>query len=145
MEFDSIELRRIMSSNLRTLFSPQAVFTSLISCRDHARTIIKVSFRNPDYRPRLSPSFGSKDPKRTESWFRVNQRRTVVSASNWTDQKSPYETLGDSFSFAFLCLNWNASASIWIDLIEMLWNYGSRPGRVQIRGRYLNLYVRSFM
>ncbi|KAJ0025388.1 hypothetical protein Pint_08269 [Pistacia integerrima] len=82
-----------MSGNLRTICRPQAVFTSLISYRDQACSVIRVSFRNPSYKPRLSPWFGSRDLNRTESWFRVTQRRTVVSASNWADQKSPYETL----------------------------------------------------
>ncbi|KAJ4701241.1 Chaperone protein DnaJ [Melia azedarach] len=82
-----------MSGNLRTICRPHMVFTSLINCRDQARSLIRVSFRNPNDKPRLSPWFGPRELNRTESWFRVNQRRTVVSASNWADQKSPYETL----------------------------------------------------
>ncbi|KAL9446744.1 hypothetical protein AB3S75_014417 [Citrus x aurantiifolia] len=82
-----------MGSNMRTMCRPHMVFTSLISCRDQARSFIKVSFRSPNYRPRLSSWFGFRQLNRTESWFRVNQRRTVVSAANWADEKSPYETL----------------------------------------------------
>ncbi|KDO80844.1 hypothetical protein CISIN_1g024429mg [Citrus sinensis] len=82
-----------MGSNMRTICRPHMVFTSLISCRDQARSFIKVSFRSPNYRPRLSSWFGFRELNRTESWFRVNQRRTVVSAANWADEKSPYETL----------------------------------------------------
>lgn len=82
-----------MGSNMRTICRPHMVFTSLISCRDQARSFIRVSFRNPNYRPRLSSWFGFRELNRTESWVRVIQRRTVVSAANWADQKSPYETL----------------------------------------------------
>ncbi|KAL5844180.1 hypothetical protein ACOSQ4_010138 [Xanthoceras sorbifolium] len=81
-----------MSSNLRTICRPHTVFTSLISCRHQARSIVRVSFRNPSYKPRLSPWFGFRDLNRTQSWFRNNQR-TVVNASSWADQRSPYETL----------------------------------------------------
>ncbi|KAH1122928.1 hypothetical protein J1N35_006088 [Gossypium stocksii] len=87
-------------SNLRTVCRPHMVFTSLMcSSRHHylhqARSRTRVSFRNPDFR---SSSFSpwlhlSRDLRRKEPWFRVNQRRTVVRASNWSDQKSPYETL----------------------------------------------------
>ncbi|KAK2659576.1 hypothetical protein Ddye_006109 [Dipteronia dyeriana] len=80
-----------MSSNLRTLCRPHTMLTSLISCRHQARSIVRVSFRNPSCKPRLSPSFGFRDLNRTQSWFRVNQRRTVVNAS--AEQRSPYETL----------------------------------------------------
>ncbi|XWS15059.1 hypothetical protein CRYUN_Cryun35bG0061900 [Craigia yunnanensis] len=60
-----------------------------------ARSRIRVSFRNPNFRPSsFSPWFNlSRDFSMKEPWFRVNQRRTVVRASNWTDQNSPYETL----------------------------------------------------
>lgn len=85
-------------SNLRTLCRPHTVLSSFISCRNQFRTT--SSFRNPNcksllplpslYSSRLE-SWGS---SRTEPWFRVNQRRTVANASNWDEQKSPYETLG---------------------------------------------------
>ncbi|TYH89108.1 hypothetical protein ES332_D01G236100v1 [Gossypium tomentosum] len=87
-------------SNLRAVCRPHMVFTSLMcSSRHHylhqARSRTRVSFRNPDFR---SSSFSpwlhlSRDLRRKEPWFRVNQRRTSVRASNWSDQKSPYETL----------------------------------------------------
>ncbi|KAK0577497.1 hypothetical protein LWI29_033980 [Acer saccharum] len=80
-----------MSSNLRTICRPHTVLTSLISCKHQARSIVRVSFRNPSCKPRLSPSFGFRDLNRTQSWFRVNQRRSVVNAS--AEQRSPYETL----------------------------------------------------
>ncbi|KAF7829892.1 Chaperone protein dnaJ [Senna tora] len=86
---------RIMS-NLRTLCRPHALF-SFISCRHQLR--FRASFRNPNCKSRLpSPSlsctwFHSSGSVRTDLWFRVNQRRTVTKASNWAEQKSPYETL----------------------------------------------------
>ncbi|KAJ7959068.1 Chaperone protein DnaJ [Quillaja saponaria] len=78
-------------SNLRTICRPHTVFSSLLCCRHQ--------FRNPNYKPRLSsPSLlstwvDSSSSSRNELWFRVNQRRTVVKATNWTEQKSPYQTL----------------------------------------------------
>ncbi|EOY16126.1 Chaperone DnaJ-domain superfamily protein isoform 1 [Theobroma cacao] len=91
-------------SNLRTICRPHTVFSSFMCCSRHhhhhhhqhqARSRIRVSFRNPNIRPSLfSPWLDlSRDLSRKEPWFRVNQRRTLVRASNWTDQKSPYETL----------------------------------------------------
>ncbi|KAI4307339.1 hypothetical protein L6164_030539 [Bauhinia variegata] len=83
-------------SNLRTLCRPHTVF-SFISCRHQFQ--FRASFRNPNCKSRLPPLslystwFDSSCSSRTEHWFRVNQRRTVVRASNWTEEKSPYETL----------------------------------------------------
>ncbi|KAE8679797.1 transcription factor TGA4 [Hibiscus syriacus] len=87
-------------SNLRTVCRPHMVFSSLMcSSRllhlHQARSRSRVSFRNPDFR---SSSFSSwfhlsRNLSRKEPWFRVNQRRTAVRASNWSDQKSPYDTL----------------------------------------------------
>ncbi|KAK7351158.1 hypothetical protein VNO77_10397 [Canavalia gladiata] len=79
-------------SNLRTLCRPQTVF-SFISCGHQFRS--RASFRNPNFKPRLSspslcPTIGSSG---SNPWFRVNQRRTVAKASNWAEHKSPYETL----------------------------------------------------
>ncbi|KAL4301282.1 hypothetical protein AHAS_Ahas17G0285300 [Arachis hypogaea] len=59
------------------------------------------SFRNPNCNSRF-PSFSlysswlidSWGSSRTGLWFRVNQRRTLAKASNWDEQRSPYETLG---------------------------------------------------
>ncbi|XP_028771896.1 uncharacterized protein LOC114729107 isoform X2 [Neltuma alba] len=83
-------------SNLKTLCRPQPLF-SFISCRQLFRA--RASFRSPNCKPR-SPSASIYstwlDPpvsSRIEFGFRGSQRRTVVKASNWTEQKSPYETL----------------------------------------------------
>ncbi|KAK4274072.1 hypothetical protein QN277_017359 [Acacia crassicarpa] len=83
-------------SSLKTLCRPQPLF-SFISCRQLFRS--RASFRIPNCKPRSpSPSIYSTwlDPpgsSRIEFGFRGSQRRTVVKASNWTEQKSPYETL----------------------------------------------------
>jgi hypothetical protein len=96
-------------SNLRTICRPHTVFfSSFVCCRERAR--VRVSFRNPNYKPRFSspssfaPWFESLGSNGTEPWFRVSQRRTLVRASNWSDQKSPYDTLGNSLSFFFLLI-----------------------------------------
>uniref|UniRef100_A0A2N9G738 J domain-containing protein n=1 Tax=Fagus sylvatica TaxID=28930 RepID=A0A2N9G738_FAGSY len=82
-------------SNLRTICRPYTVFSSIICCRQRVRA--RVSLRNPNYRPNftssLPPWFESLSSNGAEPWFRVSQRRTLVRASNWADQKSPYETL----------------------------------------------------
>ncbi|KAK9939389.1 hypothetical protein M0R45_016085 [Rubus argutus] len=80
-------------SNLRTICRPHAVFTSFICCRHQARFSFRVSFRNPNYTPSISPTSNFPGLNRRESWFRANQRRSMVRASNWTHPKSPYETL----------------------------------------------------
>uniref|UniRef100_A0A5B7ADP2 J domain-containing protein n=1 Tax=Davidia involucrata TaxID=16924 RepID=A0A5B7ADP2_DAVIN len=84
-------------SNLRTICRPNTVFSSIICCcRDRFRSTIRVSFRNSNSKPRLSST------SVFSSWFesldygrvtRLSQRRTVVRASKWTEEKSPYETL----------------------------------------------------
>ncbi|KAG2701007.1 hypothetical protein I3760_06G022800 [Carya illinoinensis] len=85
-------------TNLRTICRPHTVvFSFFLSCRQRARA--RVSFRNPNHKPRFSsppsfsPWFESLGSNGTEPWFRLSQRRTLVRASNWTDQNSPYETL----------------------------------------------------
>ncbi|XP_059631460.1 NAD(P)H-quinone oxidoreductase subunit T, chloroplastic [Cornus florida] len=87
-------------SNLRTICRPNTVFSSIICCcRDRARyrsqSVIRVSFRNPNTKPRLSSAswLELSDLGRVEPWVRLSQRRTVARASKWTDEKSPYETL----------------------------------------------------
>ncbi|KHN09154.1 uncharacterized protein LOC114415358 [Glycine soja] len=79
-------------SNLRTLCRPQTVF-SFISFQHQFRS--RVSFRNPNCKPRLSSPFlySTIASRGSNPWFRVNQRRTVAKATNWAEQKSPYETL----------------------------------------------------
>ena len=96
-------------SNLRTICRPHihiAFFSSFICCRSQAAKS-RVSFRNPNSQSRVSlpcafsPWF---DSNRNEPWFRVSQRRTLVRASKWTDEKSPYETLGKFLPyFLFVC------------------------------------------
>ncbi|XP_034675279.1 chaperone protein DnaJ isoform X2 [Vitis riparia] len=85
-------------SNLRTICRPHihiVFFSSFICCRSQAAKS-RVSFRNPNSQSRVSlpcafsPWF---DSNRNEPWLRVSQRRTLVRASKWTDEKSPYETL----------------------------------------------------
>ncbi|KAL6184826.1 hypothetical protein ACLB2K_046226 [Fragaria x ananassa] len=83
-------------SNLRTICRPHAVFTSFVCCRHQARFSSRVSFqRNPNHSPSFSPASSSDFVRlnRSESWFRANQRRSMIRASNWTHPKSPYETL----------------------------------------------------
>ncbi|KAL9312621.1 hypothetical protein ACSQ67_018073 [Phaseolus vulgaris] len=79
-------------SNLRTLCRPQTVF-SFISCRHQFRS--RVLFPNPNCKSRLTSPFlySTIGSWGSNPWFRVNQRRTVAKASNWAEQKSPYETL----------------------------------------------------
>jgi len=88
--------QRETMSNLRTLCRPQTVF-SFISCRHQFRS--RVSFPNPNCKFRLpSPSlYSTIGSWGSNPWFRVNQRRTVAKASNWAEQKSPYETLGNFY------------------------------------------------
>ncbi|KAL7245750.1 hypothetical protein ACSBR2_000979 [Camellia fascicularis] len=91
-------------SNLRTICRPHTVFSSIACCcrdraRSRSRSVIRVSIRNPNSKPRLSsPSvlsswFDSSDVPKYEPWVRLNQRKTMVRASKWTEAKSPYETL----------------------------------------------------
>ena len=86
-------------SNQRTICRPHihiVFFSSFICCRNQAAKS-RVSFRNPYSPSRVSLPCSSSpwfDSNRNEPWFRVNQRRTLVRASKWTEEKSPYETLG---------------------------------------------------
>lgn len=91
-------------SSLRTVCRPHAMFSSfLFSSR--CQSMPSVSFRNPNNKRRFSlfsPTFNSSSGfSRTEKWFRINQRKTLAMASNWANEKSPYETLGN---FPFLSL-----------------------------------------
>ncbi|XP_038716660.1 uncharacterized protein LOC120010049 [Tripterygium wilfordii] len=77
--------------NLRAICRPHTVFSTVVCYRNEARSFIRVPFKNPNHRPSLfTPWLESKGNR---PWFRVNQWRTAVRASNWSDQKSPYETL----------------------------------------------------
>lgn len=99
-------------SNLRVICRPHhAVYSSITCCYNRARcrprSVVKVSnsIRNPkSSKPRLSssrsavfsPGIESSDVLKTESlWpgFSNHQRRMLVRAVNWTDEKSPYDTL----------------------------------------------------
>ncbi|KAL0557505.1 hypothetical protein IC582_006049 [Cucumis melo] len=83
-------------SNLRTVCRPHAMFSSFIFSSGF-RSIPTVSFWNPNNKRRFSlfsHTFNSSPcfcP--TQNWFRINQRRTLAMASNWANEKSPYETL----------------------------------------------------
>lgn len=84
-------------SSLRTICRPHTVFSSFVYCRHQVKS--RVWFRNPNYTscnplPSVFSSWlDSPDLNRIQPWFRVGQHRTVVRASKWTDEKSPYETL----------------------------------------------------
>ncbi|KAM1365676.1 hypothetical protein ACFX13_044669 [Malus domestica] len=80
-------------SNLRTTCRPHTVFTSFVYCRYQARFSSRVSFRNPNCSPRFPPVSDFARLNWGGSWFRVNQRRSVIRASSWDHPKSPYETL----------------------------------------------------
>ncbi|XP_004515654.1 uncharacterized protein [Cicer arietinum] len=83
-------------SNLRTLCRTHTVF-SFINCRHQFR--LRASFWNPNSKPLLQSSLlystwlVSSGSSRPMARFRLNQKRTVTKASNWDEQKSPYETL----------------------------------------------------
>ncbi|XP_058218723.1 uncharacterized protein LOC131329557 [Rhododendron vialii] len=89
-------------SNLKTICRPHTVFSSIAwcCCKDGARsrlrstTAVRVSTLYPNTNPRMSSFFDSSELPTQVPWTsRVNQRRTMVKASNWTEAKSPYETL----------------------------------------------------
>ncbi|XP_068643252.1 uncharacterized protein [Aristolochia californica] len=81
-------------SSPRAICRPQAIFSSFVCCRH--QTCSGISFRRSV--SHLSSSF--KFPSyfkwatlhRIEPAYRTNSR-TIVGASNWTSEKSPYETL----------------------------------------------------
>uniref|UniRef100_A0A7N0TKS5 J domain-containing protein n=1 Tax=Kalanchoe fedtschenkoi TaxID=63787 RepID=A0A7N0TKS5_KALFE len=81
-------------SNLRTICRPHTVLSSLVvttRCQAGAKV---SSFRNPSFRPRISsPSVEEVRWRDERPWVRMNQRRTVVRASKWSEEKTPYETL----------------------------------------------------
>ncbi|CAI0447768.1 unnamed protein product [Linum tenue] len=86
-------------SNLRTLCSrpTHSLFTSFIRCGRHKpRSRVRVSFRSRD--SKSSSSCSSFSPwlhghHNNDPWSRAKQKRTVVKASDWVDEISPYETL----------------------------------------------------
>nr|DAD21841.1 TPA_asm: hypothetical protein HUJ06_023304 [Nelumbo nucifera] len=85
-------------SSLRAICRPHMVFSSFMCCRNQAR--LALPFRNNcSYKSGVSslssfsPWFDTSDVLRNYSAYRVNSRRTLVRATKWTDEKSPYETL----------------------------------------------------
>lgn len=94
-------------SNLRALCRPHTVFSAIVCCsRNQTRSIVKVSIKNAGFGTRasnLSPSSSSSFRSKDSSlWFRVSQRKTLVRASNWSQEKSPYDTLGKHFFYQIL-------------------------------------------
>ncbi|KAL0361587.1 UNVERIFIED_CONTAM: Chaperone protein DnaJ [Sesamum radiatum] len=90
-------------SNLRALCRPHVVFSSMACCY---RSVIRVaSMENPNGNCRAGSSSSSSifavwfdhlgAPGKYEPRVRLNQQRRMVAtrASNWTDSKSPYDTL----------------------------------------------------
>ncbi|CAH2057558.1 unnamed protein product, partial [Thlaspi arvense] len=74
---------------------PQTLFSSIASyCRTLA---VDPALLLACLRLLCLPWIDSSDVPKYEPWMRLNQRRTVVRASNWTDAKSPYETLDASW------------------------------------------------
>lgn len=95
-------------SNLRAICRPHTVFTSIVCCNRHqTRSIYWVSIKKVGFRTRVSNSSSSSSwfrSKDSNLWFRLNQRKTLVRASNWSEEKSPYDTLGKNnlgFSYQF--------------------------------------------
>lgn len=82
-------------SNFRTVCRPHTVFSPFVCLgRNQARSRIRISFQNSiSWNPSSSGFGSSRYSKKTYLCFRLNQRRTIVGAANWTDSKSPYETL----------------------------------------------------
>ncbi|KAI3672393.1 hypothetical protein L6452_38479 [Arctium lappa] len=97
-------------SNLRVICRPHhAVYSSITCCCNRARcrprSVVRVSNRIRNPKPRLSssrssvfsPGIESSDVLKTESLWagfsNHHQRRMLVRAVNWTDEKSPYDTL----------------------------------------------------
>ncbi|KNA08894.1 hypothetical protein SOVF_158520 [Spinacia oleracea] len=85
-------------SHLRSICRTNAVYSSFVCCcRARVRYLSSESSRVPFSKPNLSsfPSLSSDSPElvRGEPWLRLNHRRYVTRASNWTGEKSPYDVL----------------------------------------------------
>lgn len=88
-------------SNLRTIFRPNAVFTSFVCSRNRFQVgsvYPGAPFSNPNRSSGLPcPSFSDSSDfvrRYNRPCFRVSRRRYYgVQASKWTDGKSPYEVL----------------------------------------------------
>lgn len=82
-------------SNLRAICRPHTVFSSIVCCSRHqSRSLFRVSIKNVAFRNRVSNSSWFRSKEDSNLWFRLNQRKTLVRASNWSEEKSPYDTLG---------------------------------------------------
>ncbi|KAI3460002.1 hypothetical protein Pfo_016665 [Paulownia fortunei] len=81
-------------SNLRAICRPHAVFSSMACCYRSIATLSSVENRNCSLRP-PSSVFAVWFDRKYEPPVRLNRQRRMVAtkASNWTDSKSPYETL----------------------------------------------------
>ncbi|CAN8270692.1 unnamed protein product [Cochlearia groenlandica] len=79
-------------NNLRVICKPQqTLLSSILSCnRNQTQSIFSVSIQNRALYSSSSSLFRSKD---SNLWFRLSQKKTIVRASNWTQEKSPYDTL----------------------------------------------------
>lgn len=84
-------------SNLRTMCRPNTLFTSFICCRHcfgvRVKSVLRVStsFPYPSYNHNsLLSSYFLSDKGRNR---RLNRRSYVVRATDWTEEKSPYEIL----------------------------------------------------
>ncbi|XP_021721316.1 uncharacterized protein LOC110688861 isoform X1 [Chenopodium quinoa] len=86
-------------SHLRSICRPNAVVSSFVCCcriRVHifgAKSSSRVPFSKPSLSSFPSLSSDSSDFYRSEPWLRLNHRRYVARASNWTGEKSPYDVL----------------------------------------------------
>lgn len=92
-------------SNLRAICRPHAVFASMACCYRSMGRALSVDRHNcslgrppPPPPPRCSTVWFDRlgEQRHYESRVRQNRQRRMVStkASNWTQSKSPYETLG---------------------------------------------------
>lgn len=91
-------------SNLRAICRPHAVFSSMACCYRSMGRVLSVENHNCSLRPPSSSFFAVwfdrlGEQRKYEPQVRLNRQRRMVAtkASNWTDSKSPYETLGKSF------------------------------------------------
>lgn len=100
--------------SFRAICKPHTVFSC---CRSVVK--VSVSIKNPNLGPpglssrrsvsvflRPPPLLGLDSAIKMESWdgkWRLNQQRRMVvkASSNWTDAKSPYDTLGNLFGLLF--------------------------------------------
>ncbi|XP_057249032.1 uncharacterized protein LOC104905691 isoform X2 [Beta vulgaris subsp. vulgaris] len=85
-------------SHFRSICRPNAVFfSSFVCCRDGLRLFCNksssVPFSKPNFSSFPSLSSDSSDFFRCKIWLRLNHRRYVARASNWTGEKSPYDVL----------------------------------------------------